>query len=139
LRRPGSGDTSAGRWEIGMFKGRKRSSHIVLLADGRLTLNLAGHSIALADVLTLESNSFKLDKQTLIHLVDKPVAGAGDAESAEQRRERLKKRVQAEKTKGNKAFLKAVSEDEGISVSRLKQLLKETSKPTKAQHRRSTY
>jgi len=139
LRRPDTGDTSTGRWEIGMFKGAKRSSHLVLLADGRLTLSLAGHSIALADILALESNGFKLDKRTLIRLVDKPVAGAGDAESAAQRRERLKKRVQAEKTKGNKAFLKAVSEDEGISVSRLKQLLKEKPEPTKARFRRSAY
>jgi hypothetical protein len=139
LRRTDAGDTSAGRWEIGMFKGRKHASHLVLLADGKLTLCLAGHSIALANILSFESNSFKLDKQALIHLADKPVAGAGDAESAAQRRERLKKRVQAEKTKGNKAFLKAVSEDEGISVSRLKQLLKETPEPTKAQFRRSTY
>jgi hypothetical protein len=139
LRRPDSGDTSAVRWEVGMFKGRKHSSHIVLTADGQLTLCVAGHTVALADVLTLEGNSFKLDKQTLIRLVDKPVAGAGDTESAAQRRERLKRRVQAEKAKSNKAFLKTVSEDEGISVSRLKQLLKETSKPTKAQHRRSAY
>ena len=107
-----------------MFKGAKPSSHLVLSVDGRLTLRLAGHSIALADIMALETNGFKLDKRTLIRLVDKPIAGAGDAESAAQRRERLKKRVQAEKTKGNKSFLKAVSEDEGISVSRLKQLLK---------------
>ncbi|HUY82742.1 MAG TPA: hypothetical protein VMU92_13535 [Acidobacteriaceae bacterium] len=130
-RRPDSGDTSAVRWEVGMFKGRKHSSHIVLLTEGRLTLCVAGHSIALADVLTLGDNSFRLDKQTLIRLVDKPVAGAGDVESAAQRRERLKKRVQAEKAKGNKAFLKAVSEDEGISVSRLKQLLQEKPTPRK--------
>ncbi len=139
LRRPDAGDTSSCRWEIGLFKGLKRSSHLVLLADGRLTLSLAGHSIALADILALEGNSFKLDKRTLIRLVDKPVGGAGDAESAAQRRERLKKRVQAEKTKGNKAFLKAVSEDEGISVSRLKQLLKEEPKPTKARFGWSAY
>lgn len=139
LRRPDSGDSAGVRCEVGMFKGRKHSSHIVLLAEGRFTLCVAGHSIALADILTLEGNSFKLDKQTLIRAVDKPVAGAGDKESATLRRERLKKRVQAEKAKGNMAFLKAVSEDEGISVSRLKQLLQETSKPTKAQHRRSAY
>jgi len=139
LRRPDTGDTSTGRWEIGIFKGAKRSSHLVLLADGRLTLSLAGHSIALAENLALESNGFKLDKRTLIRLVDKPVAGAGDAESAAQRRERLKKRVHAEKTKGNKAFLKTVSKDEGISVSRLKQLLNEESKPTKARFRSSAY
>lgn len=139
LGRPDLGDTSAGRWEIGMLKGRKYSSHIVLMADGQLIICVAGHTVALADVLTLEGDSFRLDKQTLIRFVDKPVAGAGDKESATLRRERLKKRVQAEKAKGNKAFLKAVSEDEGVSVSRLKQLLQETSKPTQAQHRRSRY
>ena len=138
LRSPDAGAISSGRWEIGMLKGRKHSSHIVLIADGQLTLCVAGHTVALADVLTLDGDSFKLDKQTLIRFVDKPVAGAGDQESAAQRRERLKKRVQAEKAKGNKAFLKTVSEEESISVSRLKQLL---AKPfeTKAAHRRPAY
>ena len=137
LRRPDSGsDVSAGRWEIGMFRGAKHSSHLVLMADGRLSLRLAGHSIALADVLVLESSGFKLDKRTLIRLVDKPIAGAGDAESAAQRRTRLKKCVQAEKNKGNQSFLKVVAQGEGISVSRLKQLLKDDRQPTKAKMRR---
>jgi hypothetical protein len=56
-----------------------------------------------------------------------------DQESAAQRRERLNKRVQAEKAKGNKAFLKKVAEQESISVSRLKQLLPKPSE-TKAKH-----
>src|SRR5277367_329251 len=37
-RRPDADDVSPGRWEIGVFKGAKRSSHVVLMADGRLTL-----------------------------------------------------------------------------------------------------
>jgi hypothetical protein len=138
LRSPDAGAISSGRWEIGMLKGRKHSSHVVLIADGQLTLCVAGHTVALADVLTLDGDSFKLDKQTLIRFVDKPVAGAGDQESAAQRRERLKKRVQAEKAKGNKAFLKKVSEEESISVSRLKQLLAKPSE-TKATQRRPSY
>jgi len=139
LRRPDSGDTSVGRWEIGMLKGGKHSSHVVLIADGQLTLNLAGHSIATVDILTFESNAFKLDKRALVRLVDKPIAGAGDTESATQRRIRLKKRVQAEKNKGNKTFLKTVAEEEGISVSRLKQLLRQEPKPLKSRSRRSAY
>ena len=123
LRRADSNDTSDGRWEVGVLKGAKHSSHVVLLADGRLTLTLAGHSIELAEVLTLESIGFKLNKPMLVRLVDKPIAGAGDVESAKQRRTRLKRRVQAEKSRGNKSFLKTVAEAEGISVSRLKQLL----------------
>lgn len=139
LRRPDPGDIAIGRLEIGLLKGGKGSSHLVLLADGRLTLSLAGHSIALADVLTLEDSGFKLDKQTLIRVVDKPIGRAGDAESAAQRRERIKKRVQTEKQKGNRAFLKTVAESEGISVPRLKQLLQAVPTRPKPKYGRSAY
>lgn len=131
LRRPAADQTSAGRWEVGMLKGKKHSSHLVLLAGDSLTFGFAGHSIALADVLAFEEEHFTIDKRTLTRLVDQPIAGAGDAESAAQRRERLKKRVQAEKAKGTKAFLIVVAEEEGISTSRLKQLLKDNSEPPK--------
>lgn len=125
LQRSGKGNSSAARWEIGVFRGAKHSSYLVLLAGDRLTLNLAGHSIALTEVLTLDGDTFKADKRRLTRLVDQPVAGAGDVESAVQRRGRIKKRVQALKAQGTKAFLKTVAEEEGISISRLKQLLKE--------------
>ena len=124
LHRSGANNTDAARWEIGMLKGTKHASHLILLGDGELKLALAGHSIAVADVLELKGSQFSVDKRTLSRLVDQPVAGAGDAESAEQRRERLKARVREEKTRGTKAFLKAVASEEGISVSRLKQLVK---------------
>jgi hypothetical protein len=123
LHRSGSGGADASRWEVGMLKGAKHSSHLVLVADGGFTLSLGGHSVALADVLGVDGDRLAVDRRTLNRLVDQPVAGAGDTESAAQRRERIKKRVQAEKAKGTKAFLKAVAEEEGISVTRLKQLL----------------
>jgi hypothetical protein len=93
----------------------------------------------LSEILTLKNKGFKMDKQTLIRLVDRPVAGAGDSESAEQRRARIKKQVEAEKAKGNKAFLKTVARAEGFSVSRLKQLLQAEPAPTKPKFRRSEY
>jgi hypothetical protein len=124
LRRPDSSDTTSGRWEIGVLKGKKGSSHLVLSADGQLTLSLAGHSIAMDDILELADGGFKLDRRALIRRVDAPVGGAGDKESATRRRVRLKKRVQVEKNKGTKAFLKSVAEEEGISVPRLKQILR---------------
>jgi hypothetical protein len=124
LRSIDSSDTCSGRWEVGVVKGKKGSSHMVLLADGELTLALAGHSIPLIDVLTLEANAFKLDRRRLVRLADKPSGSAGDTESAAQRRVRLVKLVQAEKNRENRAFLKTVAHVEGISVSRLKQILK---------------
>lgn len=132
LHRPRMSSSSGGRWEIGVFRGAKHSSHLVLLAGNTLTLNLAGHSIALPEVLALDGDTFKVDKRRLTRLVDQPVAGAGEEESAVQRRERLKKRVNELKAKGVKAFLKTVAEEEGISIPRLKQLLKEDSKPAKS-------
>ena len=118
-----------------MLRGAKHASHLVLLGNGELKLSLAGHSIALADVLELKGDRFSVDRRTLDRLVDQPVAGAGDAESAEQRRERLKVRVRAQKARGTRAFLKVVADEEGISVSRLKQLVKKEPEPTKARLR----
>ena len=68
-----------GAWHV---NGRKHSSHIVPDRRRPAYSCVAGHTVALADVLTLDGDSFKLDKQTLIRFVDKPVAGAGDQESA---------------------------------------------------------
>jgi hypothetical protein len=138
LRRADTDDGSAGRWEIGVLKGAKGSSHVMLLADGGLRLNVAGHSVELPEILTLESKKLRVDKRALMRLIDKPVAGAGDVESAEQRRARLKKLVDAEKNKGNKAFLKTVAAGEHISVPRLKQILTAPS-PGKRKTTRSAY
>jgi hypothetical protein len=103
-------DAAAGqRCELGVLRGRKHSSHIVLAAEGGLSLHVAGHTVALADVLTLDGKAFRLDKQTILKLVDKPTAGAGDQESAHQRRDRLARLVRAEKAKGKTAFLKTVA------------------------------
>lgn len=51
------------------------------------------------------------------------VEGLLDGRQAEERRKRLIERVAEEKNKGNKSFLKTVAEEEGISRSRLKQLI----------------
>ncbi|MCU7873580.1 MAG: hypothetical protein KZQ91_12635 [Candidatus Thiodiazotropha sp. (ex Lucinoma borealis)] len=121
-----------GRWEIGLLKGKKHSSHLVLMAGDTLSLTLAGHSVPLTDVLTLENNQITVDKRTLTRLVDNPVAGAGDVESSEQRRERIKKRVNELKAKGVKAFLKTVAEEEGIGTSRIKQLIQDDNPASKS-------
>ena len=125
-------DSALGRWEVGMFKGAKHASHLVLLAEDELRLGLAGHSMRLADALDVKRGRIAIDRRMLNRCVDHPVAGAGDAESAEQRRERLRARVREEKAKGTRAYLKAVAEEEGISTSRLKQLVANHSKTASA-------
>jgi hypothetical protein len=130
LRRPGGRGSEAARWEIGRLKGAEHAGHLVLLGNGKLTLSIAGHTIVLADVLNLDGDHIAIDRRTLVHCVDHPVAGVGDAESAEARRERLRARVQAEKEKGTRAFLKVVAGEESISVTRLKQLLADSLAPS---------
>lgn len=135
LQRPGMGSSTGGRWDIGVFRGKKHASHLVLLADDKLTLTLAGHSIAVSEVLTINGGGFKADARRLSRLVDQPVAGAGDIESAGQRRERIRNRVNKLKAQGVKAFLKTVAEEEGLSVSRIKQLIQDDNPPPKSRAR----
>ena len=114
------------QWHIGVLRGLKHRSSVTLLAGDRLVLSLAGHTLPLTEVLAVEKNVITLDKGALIRLVDKPADKAA-TEPPEQRRERLRARVREERARGTKAFLQRVAEEEGISVSRLKQLTAETS------------
>jgi hypothetical protein len=123
--RRGTDDSNVLRADIGVLKGAQNSAHVLLVLDRTLVLEISGHRLALADVLELGAGGLSIERRALLRCVDKPVASAGDAESAEHRRDRLKARVRAENAKGTKAFLKVVAEEEGISVSRLKQLVKE--------------
>ncbi|WGS83804.1 hypothetical protein [Methylomonas sp. UP202] len=132
LRKADKTGSETARWEIGLLKGAKHTSHLVLTADAGLLLSLAGHTVAVVEVLTFDDQAFKVDKRKLTRFVDQPALGGGDVESAAQRKERLKKRVQVLTNKGIKAFLKTVAEEEGISVSRLKQLLAEDDEPKKS-------
>lgn len=110
------------RWNLGVLKGSANNkSLIVLLAEDDLKLSLAGHTVALPEVLTAKENALFLDKSKLIRLVNEPV---GNTETSEARRSRLATRIMEEKAKGTKAFIQAVAAEEGISVSRLKQILK---------------
>lgn len=123
VTRPGGPAADRGRWEVGTLKGTKQSSHLVLVADGELELMLSGHSVALADVLNATEDGIAIDKRMLRRCADNPRDGGGDMESALQRRERLTARVREERKRGTRAFLKVVAAEEGITASRLKQIL----------------
>lgn len=111
------------KWEIGLLRGAKHASYLTILIEEKLKLSLAGHIIALTDVLSFVSSTFQIDRRRLNDLVDHPIAGAGDKETAQQRRERLQKQVNQLKAQKVKAFLKITAKEEDISVSRLKQIL----------------
>ena len=124
IRRSGS-DSTALRWNIGVLKGVKGSAHIVLGIESELRLAIAGHSLPVADVLELGDKGLSIERRALLRCVDNPVAAAGGQESAEQRRERLRSRRDELKASGVHNFNQVLAEEEGRSVERIKQLLKE--------------
>lgn len=81
LHRSGASGTDPAHWEVGMLKGAKHSSHVVLVADGKLALSLAGHSVPLVDVLALDAHGLKVDKHALLRALDgderQPSTGIG--------------------------------------------------------------
>ncbi len=89
LHRPSMGNLSAGRWEIGMLKGTKQSSHLLLVADGTLTLSLADQSIPLVQVLALDVHGLVVDEHALLRALDgderQPSAGIGSPVWRKQR------------------------------------------------------
>jgi hypothetical protein len=110
------------RWNLGVLKGNANNkSLVVLIAEDGLNLSLAGYTIALAEVLAVKENVLALDKAKLVRLVNDSV---GNTETPEGRRNRLTARIKEEKAKRTKAFNQVVAEEEGISVPRLKQILK---------------
>ena len=119
--------TADRRWEVGAFKGRKQSNHLVLVADGDLKLSLGGHIVALDDVLALKGDKFIPKSRVLIECVDHPAAGGAGRESIEQRRERISRRIEELKRQERRDFLKTVAAEENLSVSRIKQMLSRTS------------
>lgn len=119
---PSTQAADSGQWNIGMLKGKKHGSSVMLLADDGLALSLARHTAQLMDVLAIEKNAITLDKAALIRLVDNP-AGSGKDETREARKARLISRVGEERAKGTRAFLQAVASEESLSVSRLKQII----------------
>ncbi|HBD7469435.1 TPA: hypothetical protein ACUTUG_001436 [Legionella pneumophila] len=119
----GIDQTGDSKWELGLLKGTKHSGYLSMLIKAELQLSLSGHIISLVDVVSFINGKFVIDRRRLNHLADNPVGSAGDKETAQQRRERLQKRVNDLKERGIKPFLKTVAKEEGISESRLKQIL----------------
>jgi hypothetical protein len=66
-----------------------------------------------------------IERRALLRCVDNPIAAAGGQESAEQRRERLRLRRNELKASGVRNYNQMLAGEEGITVERIKQLLKD--------------
>jgi len=119
------GADSNNRWAIGMLEGRKHKDRLALHAgDCSLTLSVAGHAIALEEVLTFKSQAIRLDRSALLQCVDQPTGKvAAESESAESRYTRLLALVDKWRRKNPRKFLQAAADEEGISVFALRQVI----------------
>lgn len=127
--RRSDGDGASRRWDVGVLKGVKHSAHVVLAIERELRLHVAGHDLALADVLELGDKGLAVDRRALTRCVDSPVGAAGDSLSRESRVERLRKRRNELKAARVRNFNQVLAEEEGCSTSAIKQLLAEKQPP----------
>jgi hypothetical protein len=74
-------DSVGKRWTLGPLKGNKYKGEVTLSVEGHVKLTVAGQSIPLVHVLTLNRRGLKADKDALLKLVDgdtrQPAAGVG--------------------------------------------------------------
>ncbi len=117
-------------WELGVLKGKKHASHVLIIIDKVLILSVAGHRIPLDEVFSFCNGKIQIDRNRIILAVNNPALGGLGSESVEERRDRLQKRVNELKTQGVKGFNKQASQEEGITVTRLQQILKPSKKKT---------
>lgn len=118
-----SHSTAVGVWRIGVFRGGEQAAQLLLSCTGSVCAQIAGHSIPLEELLAVQSGALKFDRRRLTIAVNNPAAGAGDVETAEARRVRLQRRVNQLRAEGCRSFMKTTATEEGISVSRLQQIL----------------
>ena len=125
---------AAGRWPLGMLVGKQHKERLALfVSDDGLKLAVAGHEIALAEVIAVGSQGLTVDRAHLIRLVDRPTGSvAAGAESADERQQRLLALVAEHKRRNPRKFLKAAADQEGISVYALRQVIYRQRRPPDA-------
>lgn len=88
-------DSKNKQWLLGMFKGKKRNDYVTLTINNGVFLNIAGHSIPLAEVLNFKKRKLTIDKNELIKLTDNPIAKNQRYEPSTVKREAGKLETQA--------------------------------------------
>jgi len=83
-------DGAAKQWTLGALKGKEHKATIKLTLEGGVSLAVAGHTVALAEFLSLDGNGLTVDKNELLQLVDKPAPTAQAYQPSIARREARK-------------------------------------------------
>jgi len=113
---------------IGLYRGEKHSSHVLLEFKDQAVITTAGRSTPAAELVWIKQGILYVDQHRLTTMVDNPVSAAGPEESAEERADRLLERKIQLKSKGVKAFIKKIAAEEEISTQRVRQIISTSEK-----------
>ena len=108
---------------IGLYRGEKHSSHVLLEFKDQAVITTAGRSTPAAELVWIKQGFLYVDQHRLTAMVDNPVAPAGSEESADKRAERLLARKIQLKSQGVRSFNKKIAAEEGISTHRVRQII----------------
>jgi len=115
--------SSGHSWIIGVLKGNKHSRHVTLSSNGALELAVGSLNVPAGEVLRIDGFKFTIDSMRLGRLADSSAADGDVTESADARSLRIKNRRDELIAQGQRGFLKTIAAEEGVSTSRLKQIL----------------
>lgn len=75
--KPPERDGAGKRWMLGLLKGKVHKGAVKLAAENGVVLCVAGHTVPLAEILSLDSDRLIVDRNELLRLVDKPAHTPG--------------------------------------------------------------
>lgn len=101
---PPGRDGTGRRWTLGLLKGKEHKSTIKLAVEGGVSLAVAGHTVALADILSFDGKGLAVDRNELSRLVDKPAPDAKAYKPSITRREARKLDTRAMHERWKKAY-----------------------------------
>jgi len=113
-------------YRLGLVAGHADKAAVLLRCGGSdgVVVEVAGHGLDLAAVLTIQGSRLVLDARHLGRCADAPASGnALAAETPAQRTTRLLARKAVLEQRGVKAFLQVLADEEGVSVSMVKRIL----------------
>jgi hypothetical protein len=90
--KPPEQDSTGKWWALGLLKGNEHKGAIKFAAENGVALYVAGHTVPLTEILSLDNNGLTMDRSELQRLVDKPAhtLGAPAYEPSIARREARK-------------------------------------------------
>jgi hypothetical protein len=96
---------SAGRWEIGIASGRKRSQMLCLEADGTLFLVAGGNKVVSAEFIRFHGGEYAFDDKKVRRLVDAATTADERYTPSNDKREKRRLETQAMYRRWHEAYL----------------------------------